>query len=74
MEIKVTGTVAYLSHREQLIKALNYDRYIFDRQLQLSVGYKFTNNITVDLSRAEIREQAKKGSLLGVFVYYLYKF
>jgi len=51
-----------------------YDRYTFDRQLQLSVGYKFTNNITVDVSRAEIREQAKKGSLLGLMVSYLYKF
>ncbi|MFM7620261.1 MAG: hypothetical protein ACKO47_01460 [Alphaproteobacteria bacterium] len=51
-----------------------YDRYTFDRQFQLSVGYKFTNNITVDVSRAEIREQAKKGSLLGLMVSYLYKF
>lgn len=51
-----------------------YERYTFDRQLQLSVGYKFTNNITVDVSRADIREQAKKGSLLGLVVSYLYKF
>lgn len=55
-------------------KNSSFERYTFDRQLQLSVGYKFTNNITVDVSRAEIREQAKKGSLLGLMVSYLYKF
>ena len=55
-------------------KNSSFDRYTFDRQLQLSVGYKFTNNVTVDVSRAEIREQARKGSLLGLMVSYLYKF
>jgi hypothetical protein len=42
--------------------------------LQLSVGYKFTNNITVDITRAEIREDAKKASLVGVNVSYVQKF
>ena len=49
-------------------------RHTFDRQLQLSVGYKFTNNITVDISRAEIREDARKGSLIGANVSYVKKF
>lgn len=49
-------------------------QHTFDRQLQFSVGYKFTNNITVDICRAEIREQAKKGSLLGANVSFLQKF
>jgi hypothetical protein len=49
-------------------------RHTFDRQLQLSVGYKFTNNITVDITRAEIREDAKKASLVGVNVSYVQKF
>ncbi len=49
-------------------------RHTFDRQLQLSVGYKFTNNVTVDISRADIREDAKKASLVGVNVSYVQKF
>ena len=50
------------------------DRHTFDRQLQLSVGYKFTNNLTIDLSRAEIREDAKRASLMGINMSYVQKF
>jgi hypothetical protein len=50
------------------------DRHIFDRQLQLSIGYKFTNNLTIDVSRAEIREDARRGSLLGINMSYVQKF
>jgi len=50
------------------------NHHTFDQQLQLSAGYKFTNNITVDLTRAQIREDAKKASLFGVNVSYVSKF
>lgn len=45
-----------------------------DNLLQASVGYKFANNIAVDVSRANIKEDGHKGALLGVIVSYLYKF
>ncbi len=45
-----------------------------DNLLQLSVGYKFTNNIAIDVSRASLKEDGHKGSLIGVIVSYLYKF
>ena len=44
------------------------------RQMQLSFGYKFTNNMTIDVSRADIREDGNKGSMLGATLTYLYKF
>lgn len=43
-------------------------------QVQFSVGYKFTNNLTLDVSRANIKEEGYKGSLLGLTMSYLYKF
>lgn len=45
-----------------------------DRLLQLTVGYKFTDNLTVDLTRANVREDGYKGSMVGANVTYLYKF
>jgi hypothetical protein len=47
---------------------------INDRQLQFSVGYKFSDNFTIDVSRADIKENGFKGSLLGITASYLYKF
>jgi hypothetical protein len=44
------------------------------RQLQLSIGYKFTDNLTLDVSRADIEEDGSKGSLIGATLSYLYKF
>ncbi len=45
-----------------------------DRLLQLNVGYKFTNNIALDVSRAEIKEDGKEASALGFILSYLYEF
>ena len=45
-----------------------------DSLLQFSVGYKFSNNIALDFSRANVKEDGDKGSLLGVMISYLYKF
>ncbi len=44
------------------------------RQLQLSVGYKFANNLTLDVSRADVREDGKKAAMLGAMLSYFYKF
>jgi hypothetical protein len=45
-----------------------------DKQLQFSVGYKFDNNIALDLSRAKIIENNKKGVLVGANLTYLQEF
>ncbi len=45
-----------------------------DRQIQFSIGYKFTDNLTLDISRANIKEDGKKGSLIGATMSYLYRF
>ncbi len=45
-----------------------------DRQLQFSIGYKFTDNLTVDVSRALIREDGFSGGVFGGNINYLYKF
>jgi len=44
------------------------------RQLQLSAGYKFTDNFTVDVSRADIREDGSKGAVFGAMFSYFYRF
>ena len=45
-----------------------------DNLLQFSIGYKFTNNIAVDVSRARLKEDGNKGDLIGIIISYLYKF
>lgn len=45
-----------------------------DKQLQFSIGYKFTDNLTIDVSRAEISEQNNSGGIFGANINYLYKF
>jgi hypothetical protein len=46
----------------------------YDRQLQFSIGYKFTDNLTLDVSRAVIRENAYDAGIFGANLNYLYKF
>ncbi len=45
-----------------------------DHQVQYSIGYKFHNNIVVDVSRADIKEDGNNASLIGVIVSYVYNF
>jgi len=45
-----------------------------DRQLQFSIGYKFTDNLTIDVSRAIIHENSYNSGIFGVNLSYLYKF
>ncbi len=44
------------------------------RHMQVSAGYKFTDNFTIDVSRSSVREDGNKGSLFGVMMSYMYKF
>jgi hypothetical protein len=45
-----------------------------DHQVQYSIGYKFKNNIVVDVSKANIKEDSNNASLIGVVVSYIYNF
>jgi len=45
-----------------------------DRQFQLTAGYKFANNISVDVSRLRLREDGYSSSMIGIMASYLYKF
>lgn len=45
-----------------------------DRQLQISAGYKFSNGIVLDLSRATIKESQHSGVVYGGMFSYLYSF
>ena len=46
----------------------------YDRQLQFSIGYKFTDNLTIDVSRAMIQENGQDAGIFGASLNYLYKF
>ena len=45
-----------------------------DRQLQFSIGYKFDNNIALDVSRAQIVENSQRAVLVGANLTYLQEF
>ncbi len=45
-----------------------------DHQLQYSIGYKFRNNIAIDFSRADIKEDGHNATLFGVLTSYVYNF
>ena len=49
-------------------------RIAYDRQLQFSIGYKFTDNLTLDISRAVIHENDHDAGIFGANLNYLYKF
>ena len=45
-----------------------------DRQLQFSIGYKFTDDLTLDVSRAVIQEDGHSARVFGATLNYLYIF
>lgn len=45
-----------------------------DHQIQVTAGYKFANNVSLDVSRASIKEDGSRGALIGAMLSYLYKF
>lgn len=45
-----------------------------DELLQFSVGYQFTDNFSLDVSRAEIKEDGSKSSNVGFIASYFYEF
>jgi hypothetical protein len=65
---------ASVSHVTRKIRQKNFIGNIRDRQLQYSVGYKFTNNIAVDISRVGLKENNNKETLMGAVLSYMYTF
>lgn len=66
-----TSSVSYINR--DIRAPLRGDK-VSDKLLQLTVGYKFTDNLTVDISRANVKEEGYKGSMVGMNLMYLYKF
>ncbi len=66
--------IASLSHITRHIKQPLRSSNVSDKILQLSAGYKINKNFTVDVTRAEVKEDGKKGSMFGVSLSYLYSF
>lgn len=53
---------------------LNLPKSSSDKQIQFSVGYKFNDNLTLDVTRAIIKENGISAGLVGGSLNYLYKF
>lgn len=45
-----------------------------DKQMQAFIGYKFSNNFTLDFTRSTITENGEKASMAGFMASYLYEF
>ena len=75
---KYAGWTASSSLMIRNIKRRNYTENLpkrsIDRQLQFSIGYKFTDNLTLDVSRAVIKENGYDAGIVGATLNYLYKF
>lgn len=71
---KYRGWNASVSNIYRKIAAYQNVNKVNDRQLQFSVGYKLSNGLVLDLSRASIKETPNKGTLYGFMASYLYQF
>lgn len=72
--LRYSSWTASISSLKRDINSTNNKSSSNGRQIQVSAGYKFTNNFTVDVSRSNIREDGSKGALFGVVFSYFYKF
>ena len=66
----VASVLRDISHNYPTASTVN----THDKELQLSIGYKFTNDLAIDVSRAHIEENGHNASMVGVIFSYLYKF
>jgi hypothetical protein len=71
---KYSAWNASVSYITRNIKQNQRSYNISDNLLQLSVGYKFTDNLTVDVTRANLKEGTYHAGLVGISVSYVYKF
>jgi hypothetical protein len=47
---------------------------VTDSQMQYSIGYKFKNNLVLDVSKVKLEENNSKADLIGANISYLYEF
>ncbi len=71
---KYSGWTASVSKIYRNISQNQRDTNIRDHQTQISAGYKFANNLSIDLSRANIKESNHSASLIGFMVSYVYNY
>ncbi len=71
---KYSGWTASVSQIYRNINQEQRQQNIRDRQTQISVGYKFRNNFSIDVSRANAKESNRSFSLVGVMVGYVYNY
>ncbi len=71
---KYSGWNAGVSYLDRHIKQKQRSSNISDQQLQISAGYRFTNNFAIDISRSSIKEDGHRGSVVGAVCSYLHKF
>ncbi len=71
---KYSGWTASVSQIYRKISQNQRTNKINDYQTQLSVGYKFMNNLSIDVSRANAKENNKSLSLFGFMVSYVYSY
>ncbi|MDX2082726.1 MAG: hypothetical protein SFV53_01900 [Rickettsiales bacterium] len=71
---KYSGWSASISEIIRRINQAQRGYNIRDHQTQISLGYKFKNNLSIDVSRAEMKESNHSAVLFGVIVGYVYNY
>ncbi len=71
---KYSGWSASIANVIRDIRQKNLTGNQKDHLMQYSIGYRFDNNIAVDLTRADLKENRSSASLIGMIVSYAYNF
>jgi len=71
---KYSAWTASVSNVIRNIRQKNANGNQKDHLVQYSIGYKFRNNVAIDISRADIKEDGNNASLVGAIVSYIYNF
>jgi hypothetical protein len=71
---KCSSWIASISNLTRNIKEAQEIPKSHDHQLQLSIGYKFTDNLTIDVTRSNLKEGSNSAILYGMLMSYVYKF
>ncbi|MCE3254818.1 MAG: hypothetical protein K0R25_312 [Rickettsiaceae bacterium] len=70
---KYSSWTASVSNVSRDIKSRIYPKQN-DRQTMVTIGYKFGNNIALDVSRGQVKEGGNKASLIGGILSYVHNF
>ena len=71
---KYNGWTGSISRIGRDIRQKNIYGNVEDYQVQVTAGYKFRNNISVDVTRMRLKEDGYNASLIGILVSYTYQF